>query len=217
MIEFEGVVTFIRDGGKFMLPIAAVAIFSLVVVSERLLLLIYLSAVQHNLLRSLKSNDKDGLVKAFEHNKTNHSMLFSIINPAIALYKSGRGRDAFEYQLSEGLMKYNRRVFKRTAVIAILANIATLLGLLGTIMGLIDSFAVVANADPAAKGALLSASVSVAMNTTAFGLMVAIPLLLLHTYITGKATDIYDNAEIFICSITNQLFNRNPRRMDEES
>ena len=69
---------------------------------------------------------------------------------------------------------------QRTHYLATLANVATLLGLLGTIIGLIQAFTAVAAADPSEKADLLSASISVAMNTTAFGLVVAIPLLLLQ-------------------------------------
>ena len=71
---------------------------------------------------------------------------------------------------------------ERTHYLATLANIATLLGLLGTIIGLIDAFTAVSTADPAQKAELLSASIAVAMNTTAFGLVAAIPLLLLHSF-----------------------------------
>lgn len=79
---------------------------------------------------------------------------------------------------------------------ALLSNIATLLGLLGTIMGLIEAFTAVANADPAEKADLLSASISVAMNTTAFGLMVAIPLLIVHATLTSKTSEIVDSLEM---------------------
>ena len=85
---------------------------------------------------------------------------------------------------------------KRTPYVAMAANIATLLGLLGTIMGLIQAFTAVANANPAEKADLLSASISVAMNTTAFGLMVAIPLLLIHTVLQTKTTELVDSLEM---------------------
>ncbi|MBR9980882.1 MAG: MotA/TolQ/ExbB proton channel family protein, partial [Desulfatitalea sp.] len=85
---------------------------------------------------------------------------------------------------------------KRTPYIALLSNIATLLGLLGTIMGLIEAFTALANANPAEKADLLSASISVAMNTTAFGLMSAIPLLLLHAKLTATTGHIVDSLEM---------------------
>jgi biopolymer transport protein ExbB/TolQ len=81
-----------------------------------------------------------------------------------------------------------------------------LLGLLGTIIGLINAFTAVSAANPAEKADLLSASISVAMNTTAFGLIVAIPLLLVHTLLQTKTTEIVDSLEMasvkFLNSIT---------------
>ena len=88
------------------------------------------------------------------------------------------------------------RLEKRTPYLATLANIATLLGLLGTIIGLIAAFTAVANADPTEKATLLSQSISVAMNTTAFGLIAAIPLLLLHAMLQTKTTEIVDSLEM---------------------
>ncbi len=85
---------------------------------------------------------------------------------------------------------------RRTHYIATFANIATLLGLLGTIMGLINAFTAVASADPSQKADLLSASISVAMNTTAFGLMAAIPLLLAFTYLQNKTNQLIDSMEM---------------------
>ena len=105
-------------------------------------------------------------------------------------------REEIEYAMEEGVMEAVPRLEKRTAYIATLANIATLLGLLGTIMGLIAAFTAVAEADPSEKATLLSQSISVAMNTTAFGLMAAIPLLLLHTSIQNKTNEIVDSLEM---------------------
>jgi biopolymer transport protein ExbB len=78
------------------------------------------------------------------------------------------------------------RLEKRTHYLAMFANIATLLGLLGTILGSIDAFTAVAAVDPSQKAAILSTSISVAMNTTAFGLIVAIPLLFFTPYYKPK-------------------------------
>ena len=89
-----------------------------------------------------------------------------------------------------------------------------LLGLLGTIMGLIQAFTAVANANPAEKADLLSASISVAMNTTAFGLMVAIPLLIVHAILTSKTGDIVDSLEMATVKSLN-VFSRRAKRMSE--
>ena len=97
------------------------------------------------------------------------------------------------------------RLEKRTQYLATLANISTLLGLLGTIIGLIAAFTAVANADPAEKASLLSQSISVAMNTTAFGLMSAIPLLLIHAVLQTKTNEIVDSLEMAGVKMLNLL------------
>jgi biopolymer transport protein ExbB/TolQ len=98
--------------------------------------------------------------------------------------------------MEEGLMEIVPRLEARTPYIATFANIATLLGLLGTIIGLIQAFTAVANADPAEKADLLSASISVAMNTTAFGLISAIPMLIAFAFLQAKTAEIVDSLEM---------------------
>lgn len=112
---------------------------------------------------------------------------------------------AVEMAMEESLMEAIPRLEKRTPYLAILANVATLLGLLGTIIGLIDAFSAVSNADPAEKGDLLSASISVAMNTTAFGLIAAIPLLLVHALLQNKTTEIVDSLEMAAVKVLNMI------------
>jgi biopolymer transport protein ExbB/TolQ len=110
--------------------------------------------------------------------------------------------------MEEGLMETVPRLEKRTHYLATFANIATLLGLLGTIMGLIQAFTAVANANPAEKADMLSASISVAMNTTAFGLMAAIPLLLIYTVLQTKTTELVDSLEMASVKFLNILTER---------
>ena len=102
-------------------------------------------------------------------------------------------------------MEVMPRLEQRTHYLAILANVATLLGLLGTIIGLIQAFTAVAAANPAEKADMLSASISVAMNTTAFGLIVAIPLLLIHTLLQTKTTQLVDSLEMAAVKFLNIL------------
>lgn len=100
------------------------------------------------------------------------------------------------------------RLEKRTHYLASFANIATLLGLLGTIIGLIQAFQAVGSANPAERADLLSASISVAMNTTAFGLIVAIPLLLMHSVLQSKTTSIVDSLEMASVKFLNTVVER---------
>jgi biopolymer transport protein ExbB len=107
-----------------------------------------------------------------------------------------RRREDIEIAMEESMMEIIPQLEKRTGYIALGASIATLLGLLGTIIGLIQAFTSVANANPAEKADLLSASISVAMNTTAFGLIAAIPLLVTYSVLTAKTGEIVDGLEM---------------------
>jgi len=125
---------------------------------------------------------------------------------------TSRRRDDVEKAMEESLMEVLPRLERRTPYLSSFANIATLLGLLGTIIGLIQAFQAVANANPAEKADLLSASISVAMNTTAFGLMVAIPLLLMHSVIQSKTTEIVDSLEMASVKFLNTVAERRPEQ-----
>jgi len=109
------------------------------------------------------------------------------------------------------------RLEKRTHYIATFANVITLVGLLGTIIGLIKAFTAVANVNPAEKAEMLSASISIAMNNTAFALMVAIPFLLIHAFLQARATEIVDSLEAAKISFLNltQRINTEVRRAAE--
>jgi biopolymer transport protein ExbB/TolQ len=122
--------------------------------------------------------------------------------------RSARRREDVEQAMEESLMEVMPRLEKRTHYLATFANIATLLGLLGTIVGLISAFTAVSSANPAEKADLLSASISVAMNTTAFGLIVAIPLLLVHTLLMSKTTEIIDSLEMASVKFLNAITER---------
>jgi biopolymer transport protein ExbB len=116
--------------------------------------------------------------------------------------------------MEEGMVEVIPQLEKRTPYVALASNIATLLGLLGTIMGLIQAFTAVANANPAEKADLLSASISVAMNTTAFGLMAGIPLLIIHAILTTKTNEIVDGLEMASVKALNVISSRARRQAE---
>jgi biopolymer transport protein ExbB/TolQ len=84
---------------------------------------------------------------------------------------------------------------RRLPYLSMLANVATLLGLLGTIFGLTTAFSAVGAADPAQRSAFLAVGISQALNTTAFGLIVAVPTLLLHSFLVSKVEGIVENID----------------------
>jgi biopolymer transport protein ExbB/TolQ len=137
--------------------------------------------------------------------KKSSSAIARIIADGMNRRASSRRRSDIEYAMEEGLLEILPNIERRTPYLATFANIATLLGLLGTIIGLIAAFTAVANADPAEKATLLSQSISLAMNTTAFGLMVAIPLLLLHSVLQSKTSSIVESLEIAVVKFLNLM------------
>ena len=105
-------------------------------------------------------------------------------------------REDIDFITTENMAEVTPQLNKRTHYLALLANIATLFGLLGTIVGLIEAFTAVAKAAPSEKADFLSASISVAMNTTAFGLMSAIFLLIAYAILSAKTKRIIGSLEI---------------------
>ena len=91
--------------------------------------------------------------------------------------------------------KYAERITKRTGYLATIANVATLLGLLGTIAGLIESFSAVGHADAQQKAAILANGISTAMNATMLGLGVAVPCMILFSFFQNKASHLVSELE----------------------
>ncbi len=193
----DSIVRFFQEGGVFMYPIAITMAIGLAIAIERLLFLMKEKSSNRRtfeeILPMLESRD---MRSALNYANESGTKLGNIFSAAIARIPGSQRREEIEYALEEGLMEAVPQLEKRTQYVATLANIATLLGLLGTIMGLIAAFTAVANAAPAEKATLLSQSISVAMNTTAFGLMAAIPLLILHTFLQTKTNEIVDSIEM---------------------
>ncbi|WII71898.1 MotA/TolQ/ExbB proton channel family protein [Bdellovibrio sp. 22V] len=103
------------------------------------------------------------------------------------------GKEEIQLKMDEVLLEENSRVEKRIGFLAMFANVATLLGLLGTITGLIHSFAGISNANPAEKATILSQGISLAMNTTAYGLIVAVPALIMYAVLQNRASRLTDD------------------------
>jgi biopolymer transport protein ExbB/TolQ len=193
----DTLIRFFQDGGAFMYPIAIVLAAGLAIAIERWMVLSTAKSANRQaferILPMLQKKDYNGVVNL---GKSSSAPIARIIASGIARMAQSPRRDDIELAMEEGVMEAMPRLEKRTPYLATLANIATLLGLLGTIIGLIQAFTAVASADPAEKAALLSSSIAVAMNTTAFGLVAAIPLLLIHSMIQSKTTEIIDSLEM---------------------
>ncbi len=190
------IVKLFQAGGTFMYPILLVLALGLVIAIERFVYLLRTekatNSVWSELVPMLKALDFQRAVKLTADIKT---PIANVLNYGFSRHNDNKSREIIEAALEEGIMDEMPQLTQRTHYLATLANIATLLGLLGTIIGLIQAFTAVAQADPAEKADLLSASIAVAMNTTAFGLIAAIPLLLIHSFLITKTAHLVDNVE----------------------
>lgn len=186
-----------QSGGFFMYPILIVMAIGLAISIERLIFLMKTQSstnkVWRNIVPMLRADDGARAQQFVEDNK---SPLATVLSYGFARHQNNARREIVEAAMEEGVMEVVPQLEQRTHYLATLANVATLLGLLGTIIGLIQAFTAVASADPAEKANLLSASISVAMNTTAFGLCAAIPLLLFHSYLATRTTKLVDSIEM---------------------
>ncbi len=199
-------VGFFQSGGPFMYPIAAVLAIGLAIALERCLFLMHSAgANRRDYERFMPMLRQQRLRELTEATAKSGSAVARILADGLVRMRTTRRRQDIEYAMEEQLLEVLPAIEKRTPYLATFANIATLLGLLGTIIGLIAAFTAVANADPAEKATLLSQSISLAMNTTAFGLMVAIPMLLVHAMLQSKTSAIVESLEIAVVKFLNSL------------
>jgi biopolymer transport protein ExbB/TolQ len=189
-----------------MYPILIVLAIGLAITLERWLHLSFARSSNRRMIaRLMPLMEKGEVANANKLARESNATVSRILLQGIEHYKSARRRDDFEAAMDEGIMEAIPRLEKRTHYLAMFANIATLLGLLGTIIGLIKAFTAVAQVDPSLKAEILSTSISVAMNTTAFGLIVAIPLLFFYTVLQTKTTEIVDSLEMTVVKFVNHL------------
>jgi biopolymer transport protein ExbB len=190
-------VGFFVTGGPFMYPILIVFAIGAAIAIERYITLTIVRAKNQSAWSKVQPALVNGeFDEAREMTNEDDSVISQLLSMGLARQGAVRRREDIEIAMEEGMMEIIPQLEKRTPYVGLASSIATLLGLLGTIMGLIQAFTAVANANPAEKADLLSASISVAMNTTAFGLMVAIPLLVTATVLTAKTGEIIDSLEM---------------------
>jgi biopolymer transport protein ExbB len=179
-----------------LLPILCVGAFGIAIIIDRFVNLYRKYPVNnHGFLGEIKqkvlNNDIAG---AIQYCANQGDALSAKVMKAGLLRASRDNRQiqaAVEITAHEGIAV----VRKRVAYLAMLANVATLFGLLGTIMGLIKSFAAVANVDAATKSVLLAEGISTSMNATATGLLVAIPLMIAFSVLQSKANRLTEDIE----------------------
>ena len=196
MSTFDTVVKFFVDCGPFLYPSLAMMAVGLAIAIERFLFLNRARSENRKLWDAVLPLLQGGKFKEVHHmTSSSESAIGKIVSNGLTRMQSARRREDIDNAMEEGMMEIVPRLEKRTHYIATFANTITLVGLLGTIIGLIKGFTAVASVNPAEKAELLSASISVAMNNTAFALMVAIPFLLIHAFLQARASEIVDSLE----------------------
>lgn len=197
---------FFKEGGFFMYPIALVMALGAAIAVERWRYLRRASQENRRLWSELlplmnqgQHEDAEKLANASE------TPIGRVLGQGLTRARTHATRAEVEMAMEESLMEVVPLLERRTHYLATFANIATLLGLLGTIIGLIQGFTAVASVNPAEKANLLAASISVAMNTTAFGLIVAIPLLLVHSWLSSSTNELVDSLEMASTKFMNSL------------
>ena len=181
-----------QNGGLFMYVILATLVVGIAIIIERFFFIAIKNRIDadtfvHRIVDMIKQGSVAGAVELCNRSRA--------ALPTIAkagLQQAGKTPKEIQSAFELAAMSEIPKLERRTHYLSMIANVATLLGLLGTIIGLIQSFESVSSADSSQKAALLSAGISVAMNTTAFGLIVAIPCMVCHSFIQSKTNAIID-------------------------
>ena len=209
MNSFNTAVNFFKDGGMFLYPLALIFVVGVAIAIERFVYLTRETARNRSLWESLVPPLGAGNFKQVAAlTQTSKASIATILNYGLARIAHAKRRDDVEKAMDESLLEVIPRIEKRTHYLSSLANIGLLIGLLGTITGLIGAFSAVASANPAEKASLLSLAISVAMNNTASGLGVAITLLLSHMFLESKTTALIDSLEIASLKFLNAIVER---------
>lgn len=179
----------LNEGGVFMYFIFAFGVASLSLIVERYLFLYKKTAesstqFKQSLLTALTRGEFKSAISLTD--TENNSPFARVAKVGISLRADGAGDEEVQARMDEALSKEIHHIDRRTGFLAMFGNVATLIGLLGTISGMIHSFAAVANANPADRATMLSKGISEAMNCTAFGLIVAIPALVAYAFYQNK-------------------------------
>jgi biopolymer transport protein ExbB/TolQ len=202
-------VQFFKDGGFFLYPLLLIFVVGVAIAIERWIYLTKETIKNRNLWDDVAPHLGAGNFKqAISLANNSSAQIGTVLKYGLARLSTARRRDDIQQAMEESLLEIVPRLEKRTHYLSSLANIGMLVGLLGTIIGLIHAFGAVAQANPAEKAALLAAAISVAMNNTASGLFVAITLLLAHMFLESKTTALIDSLEIAVVKFLNSITER---------
>jgi len=197
-------INFFQAGGFFMYPILLVLAVATAIVVERIVV-IARSGTNGERLWGQIAPPVQGrrMDEAVRHCTQSRTPLHRVLAAGIRGMKGAFTREDVQGSVDEAMIQVIPRLEARLTYLPNLANVATLLGLLGTIVGLIQAFTAVSLADPSQKAVLLAKGISVAMNTTAFGLIVAVPLMLVYGFLQSRTNRVIDTLEEYSLRLVN--------------
>lgn len=192
----QGIVNSFHEGGFWMVPIAVAFAFSVTFTFERLYRLFFqynvdASSFMFEIQKFILANDIDGAIR--HCNGAGKAAVPRVIKAG--LQRASRNETQIQNAIDAASLEVIPKLEKRIPYLALIANLATLLGLLGTVSGLIRSFGALAKADPAQRQAILAAGISEAMNATAFGLLTAIFTMVVHGILSSRATKVAEEID----------------------
>jgi biopolymer transport protein ExbB len=209
MTLIDSAVKFFQDSGMAIYPSILIMAVGLSIAAERFIFLRRAGSENRQLWSKLLPLLQSGRLKDVQQAaSSSDAAVGKIVANGLQRMQSPGRREDIDAAMEEGMMEVVPRLEKRTHYIATFANVITLVGLLGTIIGLIKGFTAVSSVNPAEKAELLSASISIAMNNTAFALSVAIPFLLIHAFLQARTSEIVDGleaAKISFLNVTQRL------------
>jgi biopolymer transport protein ExbB/TolQ len=197
---------FYQAGGFFMHPIALCAVLGAGVMIEPFIFLFFRFNINggqffNQIQKLVMANNIDRAIKLC--NAADKAALARVMKAGLT--RANKSESDIAAAIEEAMLEVSPAITKRISMIAAVANIATLLGLLGTIFGMIDAFTAVAVAAADQRSQALAKGISIAINTTGFGLMVAIPLLSAQVFIQGLAKKIADEVDLYAVKLENLL------------
>lgn len=177
-----------NTGGPFMWVILFIFAVAMAVVLERIIYYYFYCRIDVGqkvslLAKAINEGKNEEAEKIFD---TKRAPVIMLLKVAFERYDAGLDYDDIQQAVEESAVKELPKLSNRLNYLSLFANVSTLLGLLGTISGLQLSFSALANVDATQKAELLATGISQAMNTTAFGLIVAVPCMIFFTILSNK-------------------------------